>query len=93
MIQIINLRTLFEKLLPELSLRISHSHLSTWRGKLQIATRTERITLLIDRGDISLASAGDHADAEHAIDGGEEIALLVMGTESADSSHPLPVLH
>ena len=55
MIQIINLRTLFEKLLPELSLRISHSHLSTWRGKLPIATRTERITLLIDRGSISLA--------------------------------------
>ena len=82
MIQIINLRTLFEKLAPELSLRLSRSHLASWRGSLQIATRTERITLLINRGVVSVAGAGDHADAEHSIDGAEEIALLVIGTES-----------
>jgi predicted N-acetyltransferase YhbS len=82
MVQIINLRTLFEKLVPELSLRLSRSHLATLRGSLELATRTERITLLIDRSDVSVASANDHA--EHAIEGGEEIALLVLGTEVPD---------
>lgn len=82
MVQIINLRTLFEKLAPELSLRLSRSRLATWRGSLELATRTERITLLIDRSDVSVAGANDYA--EHAIEGGEEIALLALGTEAPD---------
>jgi predicted N-acetyltransferase YhbS len=81
MIQVVNLRALFEKLAPELSRRISCSHLSTWRGDLLIATSHERITLQINNAAISVAPPGAEPP-EHAIEGGEEIALLVMGTES-----------
>lgn len=81
MIQIINLCSLFEKLLSLLSRRLASSHLNTWRGNLTIATRNERITLEIDRTSITIAPTPDE-DPTHSIEGGEDIALLVIGTES-----------
>ncbi len=81
MIQIINLRTLFEKLAPVLSQRLANSHLSGWRGDLVIATRNERITLRVDMTSVSVSRISAE-DPSHSIEGGEEIALLVIGTEA-----------
>ncbi|MEO8285419.1 MAG: GNAT family N-acetyltransferase [Chloroflexota bacterium] len=79
MIQIINLRTLFEKLAAELSARLARSSMARWSGDLRISTRNESITLTIESGHITV---GPSMDSEHSIEGGEEIALLVMGTEA-----------
>lgn len=81
MIQVINLSTLFEKLAPVLSARLAQSHMLNWRGDLLIATRNERIALHIDSSDVSVTSPSPGTDTAHAIEGGEEIALMVMGTE------------
>ena len=81
MIQIVNLRSLFDKLAPELSRRLSRSQVASWRGDLLISTRNESVALRIDRSAVSVSPI-DTQTPEHAIEGGEEIALLVMGTES-----------
>ncbi|MEO5953588.1 MAG: hypothetical protein ABIQ44_14070 [Chloroflexia bacterium] len=81
MIQVINLHSLFEKLAPVLSQRLANSHLSNWRGDLVIATRNERITLEIEHSLISVSST-QAEDPIHSVEGGEDIALLVIGTES-----------
>lgn len=80
-IRIINLQTLFEKLAPELSRRLSESHLADWSGDLIISDGEAEIMLKIEGSKVSVVPVGASA---HAIRGGQEIAQLVVGTESPD---------
>ncbi|MCY3665419.1 MAG: sigma-70 family RNA polymerase sigma factor [Gemmatimonadetes bacterium] len=80
-IRIINLRSLFEKLTNELSRRLRKSPLAEWSGNLIISSGEEEIMLVIDRSDVKVKSGGT---AENSIRGGQEIAQLIVGTETAD---------
>jgi len=78
MIQILNLGSLFEKLVPELAARLSHSALAAWQGELLISTGEEEILLKINAAQVEVAAA---EDTPHAVRGGQEIAQLVVGTD------------
>ena len=80
-IRIINLKTLFEKLAPVLGQRLRQSPLAAWTGNLVIANGEEEVMLVIDRAEVQVASAGE---SDHSIRGGQQIAQLVVGTETPD---------
>ncbi len=82
MVRIVNLKSLLEKLSPELSRRIGHSHLSRWIGDLSISNGHEEVTLSINRSRVSLRWP---RESRHSIQGGGEIAQLIVGTESAET--------
>lgn len=81
MVRIINLRSLFVKLVGELSRRLECSHLARWSGDLLISTDNEQVRLSIDRSRVDILPTGE---AEHAIRGGEAIARLVLGSGEPD---------
>src|SRR5262245_717547 len=75
MAQIVNLRSLFQKLAPELSRRLSHSDLADWSGELLVAGSSETITLIVDRGRVRVAPAGESL---HAIEAADALAQLAI---------------
>lgn len=79
MIRIVNLGTLFEKMAGELSLRLSKSYLANWRGDLLISCNDEKIMLSIDGSNVRVVPPGQ---TEHSIRGGDDIARLIIGSES-----------
>lgn len=81
MVRIVNLNSLMRKLSPEFSRRIGRSHLSRWIGDLSISNGQEEVTLSINRSRVSLRSP---RESRHSIQGGGEIAQLIVRTESAD---------
>jgi len=78
---ILNLRSVFEKLAPELSQRLSDSLLKNWRGNLVVSNGEEEIMLAIDETDVEVVPVGK---TEHSIVGGPEIAQLIVGTDTPD---------
>jgi RNA polymerase sigma factor (sigma-70 family) len=80
-VRIVNLHTLFEKLAPELSRRLGASPLAGWSGALAIGAADERIVLEIERGRVEVRAAAGTA-VPNAIEGGSELAQLVVGGES-----------
>lgn len=88
--RIINLPSLLTKLAPELGARLQASPYARWRGNLLItlnlggsvddAAKSE-VMLAIDEGQITVAPVTATA---HTIRGGQEIAQLLVGTESPD---------
>jgi RNA polymerase sigma factor (sigma-70 family) len=80
-VRVVNLRTLFEKLAPELGRRLGASPLAGWAGDLAIAASEERIVLGIERGRVEVRAAARTA-APNAIEGGPELAQLVVGGEA-----------
>jgi RNA polymerase sigma factor (sigma-70 family) len=87
-VKIVNLRSLFEKLAPELARRLAASHLAGWSGALLVASGDERVALEIDRGQVRVAAprssrrATGAAAASAAVEGGPEIAQLIVGSEA-----------
>jgi len=84
-VRIINLQTLFQKLAPELSVRLQRSHLAAWCGKLRIALKTPNesaeVMLAIDTDKVAVGPVGE---TSHFIQGGQALAQLVLGTEAPD---------
>ncbi len=80
-VRIVNLHTLFEKLAPELSRRLGASPLAGWSGALAIAASDERIVLGIERGRVEVRAAAAGTVVPNAIEGGPELAQLVVGGE------------
>jgi hypothetical protein len=81
MVQIINLSSLFEKLVPELARRLDGSHLAGWRGGLLVIGAGQQIMLKIDQGQIQVAPPSETA---HVLDAGDALAQLVIGSEAPD---------
>lgn len=86
-VRIVNLVSLLAKLAPVLHDRLMASSLADWRGSLTFVledtTGTERVT--VDFGDDgATASETPAAVADNAIVGGQAIAQLLLGCESAD---------
>ena len=79
MIRIVNLKSLFEKLSPELSHRLSRSPLANWQGDLLISNGEEEIALIIEDSKVEVAAA---RETKHTIRGGQEIAQLIVGTDA-----------
>ncbi len=77
MLLIVNLHSLFEKLSPELSRRLRHSRLAAWQGHLRIHYGQESVTLSLAQGQVQVVPA---VKTPHTIQGGPEIAQLVIGT-------------
>ncbi|MEM7134055.1 MAG: sigma-70 family RNA polymerase sigma factor [Chloroflexota bacterium] len=84
-VRIINLRSLLEKLASELSRRLSQSPYANWSGNLQISLKeegnVEKVTLVIKNGQIVVEAA---SEADNSIEGGQEIAQLILGSESPE---------
>jgi len=88
MIKVVNLVSLMEKLIPELSRRLAAGPLTTYSGKLAIHGDDESVTLVIEKGTIA---AVEPADADPAVSGdvrtdgaitaGPAIARLVIGDD------------
>ncbi len=70
-----------EKLAPELLRRLQSSRLAAWRGSLLVTAANDQVLLLIDRSRIDVIPA---RESKHAIQGGEEIAQLIIRTKSPD---------
>lgn len=86
-VRIVNLASLLGKLAPVLHARLAASSLADWRGSLSFVledtTGAERVT--VDFGDDGAsASETPAAVADNAIVGGQAIAQLLLGCESAD---------
>lgn len=95
MIRTMNLRSTLEKISDELARRLAASHMSGWRGRLSIRDARQSVVLAIQPGKVRVAAgptaglaaglaAGPTAGTSHAIRGGEEIAQLLIGTDSPD---------
>ena len=80
-LRILNLKSVFEKLAPELSLRLQDSPLADWQGDLAISNGDEKIVLAVNRTDVKVVPA---VQTEHSIKGGREILQLIVGTEVPD---------
>ena len=86
-VRIVNLASLLGKLAPMLHDRLMASSLADWRGSLTFVLEdtagTERVT--VDFGDDSASASETPATvADNAIVGGQAIAQLLLGCESAD---------
>ena len=81
MISTLNLRSTLTKIAPELSRRLKRSPLDGWRGPLLIADARERLTLVINRGNVRIAPP---TRTKHAIRGGAAIARLLLGSDEPD---------
>ncbi len=85
MIRIVNLYGLFTKLCPELTRRLQASHLAAWVGELGIANGEEQVVLSIDHGDVRVRQIDNSSRSlVHAIQGGSEIAQLVVGSAAPE---------
>jgi hypothetical protein len=82
MISTLNLRSTLTKIAPELSRRLKRSPLDGWRGPLLIGDEREKVTLLVNRGNVRVAPA---TRTKHAIRGGEAIARLLLGSDEPDA--------
>ena len=82
MIQILNLRSLFEVLAPELAARLAGSSMAGWQGDL--ACEKQVVLLQIGNGRVDV-NAGP-ANSEHCIEGGQEIARLAVGVDVPSGS-------
>ncbi|MFN8488024.1 MAG: sigma-70 family RNA polymerase sigma factor [Caldilineaceae bacterium] len=84
-VRIINLPTLFQKLAPELAVRLQRSHLAAWQGNLRISLKTPNekveVMLAIHNGEVTVAPV---VETPHRIQGGQALAQLILGTESPD---------
>ena len=81
MIHVLNLRSTLSKLTKELSRRLKRSPLDGWRGSLLIANPREKVTLVINRGQVRVAPP---TRTKHAIRGDEAIARLLLGSDETD---------
>jgi hypothetical protein len=83
-VRVVDLPALFEKLAPELGRRLAASPLAGWSGDLALATADERIVLGIERGRVEVREgrAAVRPAAPNAIEGGPELAQLVVGGEA-----------
>ena len=79
--RIVNLQSLFENLVPELSRRLAQFSLVHWKGDLLISTGAEEVALRIKGADVSVVGTGE---TEHVIRGGQEIVHLVLGTDTPE---------
>jgi len=82
MISTLNLRSTLAKIAPELSRRLKRSPLDGWRGSLLIADAREKLTLVIDCGDVRIAPP---TRTKHAIRGGDAVARLLLGSDEPDA--------
>ncbi|MDD5598428.1 MAG: GNAT family N-acetyltransferase [Victivallaceae bacterium] len=57
MLQIINLHSLFERLIPELEARLEESTARTWNGIIQIKLEKDKIQLLVSNGTIKVTDS------------------------------------
>ena len=86
-VRIVNLASLLGKLGPMLHARLMASALAEWRGSLTVVLLdqavTERVT--IDFGDDGVTiDDAPSVQSDHAIIGGQAIAQLLLGSETAD---------
>lgn len=81
MISTLNLRSTLTKIAPELSRRLKRSPLDGWRGPLLIADAREKLTLVVNRGNVRVAPP---TRTKHAIRGGAAIARLLLGSDEPD---------
>ncbi len=78
MIRMINLVSALKKMSGELSKRLKGSAYADWCGKLTIADKWDRATLMIDRGNVSVTKC--EGASKHAIIGKEKVVQLLIGT-------------
>ncbi len=79
LIRTVNLRAAISKLCGEFSRRVKNSPFGSWRGNLLVCDAREEVTVAIDRGRVHVAPP---KATKHTIRGGEEVAQLVLGTET-----------
>ena len=86
-VRIVNLGSLLRKLGPMLHQRLLASNLAEWRGSLTFVlndtTGTEQVTIDFADGGATIDEASTSV-ADNAIIGGQAVAQLVLGCESAD---------
>ena len=80
-LRILNLRSVFDKLAPELSRRLTNSLLKDWQGDLILSNGEEEVMLAIDRTEVRVVPVSETA---HSIIGGLEIVQLIVGTDIPD---------
>jgi RNA polymerase sigma factor (sigma-70 family) len=84
-VRIINLPSLFAKLVGELTRRLQASPYTKWQGNLRIVLEengsTEEVLLAIEMGVVRVAPVVESA---HMIRGGQALAQLVIGAEAAE---------
>jgi predicted N-acetyltransferase YhbS len=81
MVLTLSLRGTLEKMAGELGRRLRASDLASWRGRLLVADAREKVALAINRGKVSVA---ERAKTRHALRGGDEMARLLIGSDSPD---------
>jgi len=78
MICTVSLVNCLTRMTDEFSRRLQNSFADTWSGNLLIADAREKAMLVIDRGQVSVAPA---AETAHSLQGGDQIAQLLIGSE------------
>lgn len=81
MIRITSLPALLETVIPLLAERLRQSPYSSWNGDLVVSTTREQVALQVADSRMQIAPV---QETEHAIEGREEIAQLVLGSEEPD---------
>jgi predicted N-acetyltransferase YhbS len=81
MIQILNLTSLLEHIVPELERRLAGSWLAGWRGDLLLIGDDQQATLAIDGGRVRVQPP---RESSHVLRAGPALAQLVVGTDAPD---------
>jgi predicted N-acetyltransferase YhbS len=78
---LINLESTLQKLLPQLSERLSQSTLAGWKGDLLLRSDDQSTLLRFDGREIKIVPP---AETTHVLDGGPGLARLLIGSDEPD---------
>ncbi|MFQ6041112.1 MAG: GNAT family N-acetyltransferase [Candidatus Poribacteria bacterium] len=84
MIQIINLKSLFGKIIPELEFRLRQSAVTDWRGEIEIGFDTHRVGLNISDGEVRIAPVAEGVPT--MLTGQATLMKLIFGIISFDEA-------
>ena len=85
MVRTVSLAGTLDRLRPVLARRLRAAGLADWQGDLLIEDPREQVLLRIGGGRVEVAT-GRHTRTAHALRGGEEVARLLIGSDSPDET-------
>lgn len=77
----LNLESTLQKLLPQLTERLSRSNLAGWTGDLLLSSDNQSAMLHFDGGAVNLVKPGGSG---HVLDGGPGLARLLIGSDEPE---------
>ncbi|MBT4496396.1 MAG: sigma-70 family RNA polymerase sigma factor [Gemmatimonadetes bacterium] len=79
--RIVNLNSTLEHMVDEFTRRLRMTGQAAWSGALRITVADQTAFLMVDKGTVAVV---DPVETAHTIEGGQEMARLLVGTDTPD---------